>query len=192
VRQHDLHNKHRAIFVAPTFAQLPWYADHPTDPQIRQESYFLQVVVPAVEKHYPARARREGRLLLGFSKSGWGAWSLLLRNPDVFGKAAAWDAPLDMSELGKYGTTPIFATQANFDSYRITELVKQRSQQLAGGPRLILMGHGNFAAATRALHALLDQHEIRHEFRDGPKRPHDWHSGWVAEAVQLLLPQAAR
>jgi hypothetical protein len=68
VRQHDLHNKQRAIFVAPTFAQLPWYADHPTDPLVRQESYFLKVVVPAVERNYPVRAQRDGRLLLGFSK----------------------------------------------------------------------------------------------------------------------------
>jgi hypothetical protein len=110
----------------------------------------------------------------------------------MFGKAAAWDAPLDMSELGKYGTTPIFASQANFDSYRITELVKQRQRLADGPPRLILMGHGNFAAATRTTHALLDECGIRHEYRDGPKRAHDWHSGWVVEAVQLLLPQQAR
>ena len=38
VKKHDLHNKHGAIFVAPTFAALPWYADHPTDPRIQQET----------------------------------------------------------------------------------------------------------------------------------------------------------
>ena len=36
------------------------------------------------------------RALLGFSKSGWGAWTLLLRHPDMFGRAAAWDAPMTM------------------------------------------------------------------------------------------------
>ena len=90
--------------MAPTFSHLPWYADHPTDPDIRQESYLLEVVIPFIEANYPARADRRGRLLLGFSKSGWGAYSLLLRHPDVFGKAAAWDAPLMMSEPGKYGS----------------------------------------------------------------------------------------
>src|SRR4051812_32963231 len=37
VQRHQLHNQHEAIFVAPSFANLPWYADHPTDPRIRQE-----------------------------------------------------------------------------------------------------------------------------------------------------------
>lgn len=61
----DLANKHRLICVAPTFSHLPWYADHPTDKTIRQETYFLKVVVPAIEKWYPAsRTRRPaaGRL----------------------------------------------------------------------------------------------------------------------------------
>src|SRR4029077_19257988 len=44
VRKHDLHNRHRLICVKPTFSRAPWYADHPSDPCIRQESYFLKVV----------------------------------------------------------------------------------------------------------------------------------------------------
>ena len=28
--------------------------------------------------------------------------------------------------------------------------------------------------------------KIAHEYRDGPRRKHDWHSGWVAEAVEFL------
>ena len=32
-----------AVFVAPTFSHIPWYADHPTRPEVRQESYFLKV-----------------------------------------------------------------------------------------------------------------------------------------------------
>ncbi|WP_272721561.1 hypothetical protein, partial [Leclercia adecarboxylata] len=77
VKRGDLHNKHGLICVAPTFAHLPWYADHPTDKTIRQETYFVKVVVPFIDRAYPSLATGEGRLLLGFSKSGWGAWSLL-------------------------------------------------------------------------------------------------------------------
>src|SRR5262249_36502177 len=49
VKKHDLHNKLRAVFVAPTFSHLPWYADHPTKADTRQETYFLKVVVPFIE-----------------------------------------------------------------------------------------------------------------------------------------------
>ena len=71
VKKQDLHNKHAAIFVMPTFSHLPWYADHATKEDIRQESYLLKVVVPYIDAHYPVIAETRGRLLLGFSKSGW-------------------------------------------------------------------------------------------------------------------------
>ncbi|HVX61953.1 MAG TPA: alpha/beta hydrolase-fold protein, partial [Pirellulales bacterium] len=124
IKRRQLHNKHQAIFVAPTFSHLPWYADHPTDPEIRQETYFLQVVVPFIDKTYPVVAEAKGRYLLGFSKSGWGAWNLLLRHSDTFGKASAWDAPLMMERLGKYGTTGILATQENFEPHRLDKLLR--------------------------------------------------------------------
>ena len=46
----------------PTFSDLPWYADHPTNPLIRQETYFLKVVLPFIEKTYPARSDAGGPL----------------------------------------------------------------------------------------------------------------------------------
>ena len=67
-RKRGLHNKHSLICVAPTFSHVPWYADHPTDKEIRQETYFVKVVVPFVERTYPAIAKRDERLLVGLPK----------------------------------------------------------------------------------------------------------------------------
>ena len=69
----------------------------------------------------------------------------------------------------------------------VADLLKERVQQLRGKKRLILTGHGNFRVDHQRTHALLDQLQIPHEFRDGPPRKHDWHSGWVPETVELLL-----
>jgi hypothetical protein len=189
-KRDDLQNKYRAIFVAPTFSRLPWYADHPTDPEIRQESYFLKVVLPLVEKTYPARHDAGGRLLVGFSKSGWGAFSLLLRHPDQFAKAAAWDAPLMMDAPGKFGSGQIFGTAQNFEHYRISHLLEQRAA-LGPGKRLILLGYGNFRNDCLGADALMRSLKIEHAFRDGPRRAHTWSSGWLPEAVQLLFAGAA-
>jgi hypothetical protein len=187
IRNHDLHNKYRLACIAPTFSHLPWYADHPTDPQIRQESFLLKVVLPWVERTYPVRAERSGRLLLGFSKSGWGAWSLLLRHPDTFGRAAAWDAPLAEDRPVRFGMGPIFGTQENFEKYRISTLLQQRAGELRGKTsRLVLTGYGNFRDPQAAVRRQMLAQEIPHLWRDGPQRNHDWHSGWVAEAVELL------
>ncbi|HUE70835.1 MAG TPA: alpha/beta hydrolase-fold protein [Pirellulaceae bacterium] len=187
VLKHGLHNKYQAIFVAPTFSDLPWYADHPTKQEVRQETYFLQVVVPLVEKLYPAEASVEGRRLLGFSKSGWGAWSLLLRHPSVFGRAAAWDAPLMLDAPGKYGSGEIFGTQANFEKYRIAKLLGD--SRLDDERRLILIGQGNFQREHEQVHELMKNLKVPHTYRDGQVRKHDWHSGWVTEAVELLLAE---
>jgi len=187
VKKHDLHNKLGAIFVAPTFAQLPWYADHATKADLRQETYFLQVVMPLLDKEYPTQAEASGRLLLGFSKSGWGAFSLLLRHPEQFGKAAAWDAPLMMAEPNRFGMGDIFGTQANFEKYQLTKLLAQRADQFRTGKRLISLGYGSFREHHEQSHALMDKLKIDHVYRDGPPRKHDWHSGWVSEAAGLLL-----
>jgi hypothetical protein len=190
VRKLGLHNTHQLICVAPTFSHLPWYADHPTDPHIRQEAFFLRVVVPSVEARYPARAEPAGRLLLGFSKSGWGAWSLLLRHPDVFARAAAWDAPMMLDAPGLYGSGGIFATRANFDRYRIPALLAALPPGALGkDPRLALLGYGNFRKEHQALHAKLLALKIPHRYADGPRRPHDWSSGWLAEAAAFLAGQ---
>jgi len=185
IKKHHLQSKHRAIFVAPDFSQLPWYADHPTDSKIRQESYLLDCVIPFVDRTYPVQGGAAGRLLLGFSKSGWGAWSLLLRNPDKFSKAVAWDAPLMMNQVGEYGSTSVFGTQENFEKYQITRLV--RASDLGESKRLILTGFGGFRQDHQQMHSLLDELKVSHEFRDETERKHDWHSGWVPEAVGLLM-----
>lgn len=186
VKKHDLHNKLQAVFVAPTFSHLPWYADHPTKAEIRQETYILKVVVPFIQESYPVQAEATGRLLLGFSKSGWGAFSLLLRHPDVFAKAASWDAPLMLEKPGRYGSGDIFGTPENFEHYRITRLLETRAESFQKEKRLILLGYGNFRGEQEKAHARMIALKIAHEYRDGPARKHDWHCGWVAEAARLL------
>lgn len=186
VKKLDLHNKHGLIFVLPTFAQLPWYADHPTDTGVRQETYFMKVVVPFVEKNYPVLAQPRGRLLLGFSKSGWGAFSLLLRHPDFFGKAAAWDAPLNMEKPG-FGMGDIVGTQENFENYRIVRLLEKQADALRKEKRLALVGHANFRSHHQALHDQMERLKILHDFRDEKLPKHTWDAGWVEDAVKLLI-----
>jgi hypothetical protein len=186
IKKLALHEKYGLICVQPTFTRVPWYADHPRKGNLRQETHFLKVVLPFVEKRYPVLAKPQGRLLLGFSKSGWGAFTLLLRHPSVFGKAAAWDAPLDMKAPGRYGSGDIFADKENFEKYRVTRLLEQKGGKLGPGKRLALLGYGNFREGHKTVHALLERLKIPHEYRDGPNRRHEWHSGWVEEAVKVL------
>jgi hypothetical protein len=183
-----LHERHGLICVSPAFATIPWYADHPTDPLIRQESHLLRAVLPLVERCHPARADAAGRLLLGFSKSGWGAWSLLLRHPEVFGAAASWDAPLAMPGPGPWQTDRIWPTAADFARYAIGDLLRQRAELLRWQPaRLVLMGHGKFPDDDIAVHELMARLGIPHHWEHGRRLEHGWTSGWVAPAVNALM-----
>ncbi|MSQ94804.1 MAG: hypothetical protein EXR98_09650 [Gemmataceae bacterium] len=183
IKKLDLHNKFGVICVEATFSHLPWYADHPTDAKIRQETYFLKVVLPFIDKHYPVTLVR---WLLGFSKSGWGAFSLLLRNPDIFSKAVAWDAPLMMAMPNRFGMGEIFGTQENFEKYRVSKLLEARAKELGKEPRLAILGYSNFHEHHQEAHALMKRLGIAHEYRDEKKSPHTWHSGWVADGVKWL------
>lgn len=185
-RDADLPNRLQIICVMPTFSDLPWYCDHASDTKLKQESYFLDAVLPFVEKTYPVKPTPSGRLLIGFSKSGWGAFSLLLRHPDRFGRAAAWDAPLMSERPDRFGMGPIFGTEENFKLYRLTSLIQQPIPQPDSEPRLLHFGYGNFREEHRQFEQLLLAGGIPHVFHDGPRRDHTWESGWLPEAAQCL------
>lgn len=187
VRRHDLHNKHRLICASPSFSHLPWYADHPTDARVRQETYLLKVVLPALRERYPCSERPDDCLLLGFSKSGWGAWSLLLRHPDMFGRVAAWDSPLVESAPKKYGMSVVFPSDESFAQYDLTKILRQRADSVRGRRRLGLFGYDNFYEQTTAMHQLLDELQVPHEYRSTERRKHLWNTGWVPEAVEFLV-----
>lgn len=143
--------------------------------------------MPFVEERYPAIRERRGRLLVGFSKSGWGAFSLLLRHLELFEKAAAWDAPIAQTDPKKWTYfKQKFGTEENFQNYRIDLLLQKKAPELRGEKRLILMGHGTQRDLYMPAHDLMVRLNIQHDYIDGPQREHRWDSGWLADAVKLL------
>lgn len=172
------------IVVAPTFNQIPWYADHPTDAKRRHESHLVRAVVPLVDQLFPGATRQ--RLLLGFSKSGYGAYAMLLRHPDLFYAASAWDSPLTKNAPNEFQMAEIFGTQEQFEKYQLTRLLTENAAMLQSRKRLYLAGHDNFLKHTKDAHALLESLRIPHDYSEGPKRKHVWGSGWMAESIEAL------
>ena len=103
------------------------------------------------------------------------------------GRAAAWDAPLAEAAPHNFGMGPIFGTQANFESYRVETLLSTQAACLGDKPRLVLVGYGNFRQQHVRIHEEMVRWGIPHIYRDGPTRKHHWASGWVPEAVELLV-----
>jgi len=189
VRKADTHNRYQLICVTMAFDTVPWYGAHAANQSIRHEDYIKQVVVPLVESRFPATGNPADRLLFGFSKSGWGAFSLLLRDPDFFGAACAWDSPMMMTEVDpKYGSREHFGTSEQMAPYVVSTLAMQRAAAFAGGsPRFTLLGHDAFGAETLAYHQLLLKLGLPHHFDNRLLYKHHWHSGWVPKALDLFL-----
>ncbi len=180
-----LHNRYGVTAVAPSFSAWPWYADHPMDPKLRQETFLVSEVVPFVDRLFPEAVRR--RLLVGFSKSGNGAFTLLLRHPDLFHAAASWDAPLMKESPDQFGMAEIYGTQKNFDAYAIPGLLKRNAARLRENPpRLAVLGYGSFNEHTQNAHELLDALGIPHLYDNGTRREHRWDSGWLEPALRAL------
>jgi len=189
-KRHDIHNRFNVICVSPEYDYTPWYGDHPSDAKLAQERYLIRAVIPMIEERLPAIKGPEGRILLGFSKSGFGALSIALRHLDFIGKAAAWDAPVTMKSYfpDEEEMVRVFQTQENFDRYCIPTLAEQQRAALKNGPpRLFLLSNANPADSITALHALLEERGIPHRYAVDTKREHTWPSGWLPVAVNLLF-----
>jgi hypothetical protein len=191
----DAHNQFDLIVVQPNFAVEPWYGDHATDSHIRQASYLVEYLVPFIERSYSVAACADSRLLLGFSKSGWGAFSLIMKYPDVFGYAAAWDAPWMLDNFA-YGMQNVFGTKAQLDGARPDLLAKASAARFREATRLVLTGEflwGNSlppssgSSHTVEYHALLEDLGIRHLYDDQLSTFHVWSGAWVSPTLAKLM-----
>jgi arylsulfatase A len=194
IKKHGFHNQHQLICVAPGFTSKPWFADHDLNPKKQDESHLLKTVIPFIEKRYPVRADARGRLLIGFSKSGWGAATLLLRNPNVFYRAAAWDSGIrvDTGAIEEVERAERIAREwgslENFEANRLSSLIKTRGKALGDEARLFYFNTGGTRAIGGVeIHRLLVEHEIPHRYVMEPHRPHAWDSGWIPEAIAFLV-----
>jgi len=204
IREIDAHNRYGVIFVDPAFDTLPWCGSHATNPRIRHDEYIIRHLVPLVEERWPTPGAAIGRLLFGFSKSGWGAFTLAARHSDVFGFAASWDAPLMLTEegFGCFGTERHFGTKKQFSRYLVTDLLRANAASFTSQPRLVLgganlfgdwpKGHYSGANHTEDAHGFLNSLGILHDYQDDLNFDHSWNRAWMEPMLEALLQLATR
>jgi S-formylglutathione hydrolase FrmB len=202
-RRLDVHNRHGLVVVAPSFDTMPWYGNHANDPGIRHEDYLVRELVPLIERHWPTGGTPERRLLLGFSKSGWGAWTLIARHPAVFGYAASWDAPLamDAGSFGEFETAQHFGTREQYVQYLPTELLQSNAAPFQQKTRLVLAGESLFGKVasplarradpayshTREMHERLLKYGVKHTYIPELASRHAWNETWMEPTLDALM-----
>lgn len=185
----DLANKYGVICVLADFVYPSWYADHPITPKQLYDSYIPEVVVPFIDKTYPTIAKPDGRMLVGFSKGGVGAVTLLLHHPDVFGRAGAWDSPLmeNSTHPEYYGPQDYFTA-----NYYIPDLLTRNADLFKGKPARFAItgfGFGKDPGNIKQCSDLMTKLGIPH-YCDNTIRPnHAWTSGWMGPLVSVLMAE---
>jgi hypothetical protein len=185
----DAEDQYNLTIVEPTFADQPWYADNPNDPNLQYESFIVNELVPWVDQNL-ASAGTEQNWLIGFSKSGYGGQDLLLKHPNLFSVAASWDFPANMSPYNYFGSSPAtgYGTEANFaDNYQLSRaFVAAHRAPFLAQDRIWLGGYGLYPQEMSDYAALLNSEGI--VFTAGPTQlaAHRWDSGWMPAAVAAL------
>jgi S-formylglutathione hydrolase FrmB len=174
-----------------------WYTDG-LAPDEKFESYFVEELIPDVDRRFRTVAAREGRAVAGLSMGGYGALKFGLKHPEVFAFAASmsgalgapsWTPDMPLPEFVKpsvarvYGPAGSDVRRAN-DIFRITR--ELAPEQIARLPYLYLdCGTEDFLISnSRDFSALLIEKKVAHEFRELPGT-HSW-PYWDRQVQEIL------
>jgi len=215
IKELGYHNKQHAVVATPRFSTTPWFCDGDTNINrtayaVKHEAYLHDVVVPLLQAQYCPGCPVD---LIGFSKSGWGSLSLLLRNPKVYHKASIWDAPSMLSgDYCKYLTAKDtdlwdmmnqFGTCDAWRAYSPFELVPGAGAAFndSNNPRIFLSGQhyfGNMGTPssgcpgcpynhTVQMQARMVEAGVAHVYNDAlDPGKHAWSTFWLAPALDFL------
>ena len=123
-------------------------------------------------------------MLVGFSKSGYGALDLELKHPSVFSAVAAFDFPGDMTS----STSANYGTQANFqNNYELAaSFIDACKAPFTTQDRILISEGPVFQNQVADFDTLLTSQGVMHTLLNQTSDAHTWSSGWLTSAVAGL------
>ena len=189
LQQLDVQDQYNATIIEPIFPIDSWYANNPTDATIDFETFMATLLPAWVDSNF-ATSGTEKNLLIGFSKSGYGALDLLFKHPSVFDAVAAFDFPADMAAYDDFGSSSSgdYGTDANFqNNYRMTgTFIDTWKAPFTTEDRILISEGSVFATQVADFDALLTSHGVEHTLLTQTSDAHSWSGGWLSDAVAGL------
>ncbi len=198
LRHMDAHNRYGLLIVFVTIQEEPWFVDHAVDRKVRQASYMHEFVVPYVDRIYRTVRGPDGRFLFGFSKGGWGGYRLIFSRPDMYGFAAAWDAPFLVDRF-IYEMEAAIGTTAQLTLCRPDLAVRSLHGSFRDQSRLVLAGENAFGKLVPPpvgdshvieMHRLLQKEGIHHTYLEEIGCPHTFNRAWMEPTLSALMDLA--
>lgn len=152
------------------FPHLVWY-----NPTVRNEAIRQIKALPIASF-----------VLVGFSKSGLGAWHIACSCPDRVAATVIFDAPVARETIPPWETADFYPTPVSWLADLPVRQVADFKAALPPTHRLILISGANFPDEMAALSHALMAANAKHTFLPRPHLKHHWNSGWIEDGLGVL------
>jgi enterochelin esterase-like enzyme len=173
------------LMVFPNGLPMGMWCDW-KDGSVKLETMFIAELIPHIDQRFRTLAKREGRILEGFSMGGYGAARLGFRHPQLFAAVSLLGAgPLqpDFNEApraGPRGRDQVLGTvyggdMAFYRSQSPWQMAEQNADRLRAGLliRQIIGNRDETLRFNRDFHQHLDVLKIPHDYRQLTNIPHN-------------------
>lgn len=133
--------------------------------------------------------------LMGFSKSGYAALSILARHwrLGLFSGAAAWDAPLMLTGLTRSSMVRSYGTEEAFSKHCLVNRIPDLAEAVStAGLKLVMDGFVVWGVQMRNFHELLRGCGVDHVYSETRRAAHCWDPAWMETCVHGLGRVAER
>ncbi len=180
----ELASEYGIIIITPDGDPFGWYADSPGDKANQIETFFINELIPNIEKELPANGLRG---ITGLSMGGHGAFVLALRNPGTFVTVSSMSGILDITRHAtQWQLARVFGpyndgNQKVWQEHSSLNLISQHRGMLNSLPMLISVSVRDrlCLAENVQFHHDLEEMGIAHEYEESPGG-HDW-DYWLSQ-----------
>lgn len=173
------------IMVFPNGLPMGMWCDW-KDGSVKLETMFIEELIPHIDRSFRTQAKREGRIIEGFSMGGYGAARLGFKYPQLFAAVSLLGAgplQLDFTEApraGPRGRDQVLGTvyggdMAYFQAQSPWRIAEQNAEKLRSGLliRQIIGDRDETLGFNRDFKQHIDALNIPHSYRQLPGIPHN-------------------
>lgn len=167
----ELADRYSMLIVCPD-GRDSWYYDSPINPKMQMETFFVEDLVPYIDKNYPTLATPQQRAITGLSMGGHGSFWLATRHPDIWGNMGSTSGGLNIMPFPeKWKIKNALGTQnQNKERWEKSTAINLIPQLKANGQNIIFdCGSDDiFAGVNADMHQKLLDAKVPHDYISRP------------------------
>ena len=125
-------------------------------------------------------------ILVGFSKSGLGAWHIARAMPERVAGTIIFDSPVVRYQLPPWDTGPFYANDAEWQQDLPLHTIPTFQTAMPPTHSLILVSGESFHAEMHILSQALCKTNLEHIFLPRPQIKHHWNTGWLEKGLAQI------